>query len=116
MRKIAVIGQGYVGLPLALAFSEYYNVVGYDVNIQRVQDLNAGIDKTLETDVEKLKKLLACGKDNSLPNGYIASSNEGDLKDATIFIITVPTPIDQYNSPDLSYPISASKIVARILK
>ena len=116
MRKIAVIGQGYVGLPLAIAFAKYYRVIGYDINEQRIYDLNSGIDKTFETNSESLNQALAWGRVESSEKGYIPSSSTKDIEDAHIYIITVPTPIDQYNSPDLSYLISASKTVGEFLE
>jgi len=101
--KIAIIGLGYVGLPLALAFSECYQVLGYDINKKRVADLNKGIDSNLDVEV----------KDN--PN-LLFSSDESDLKESEIYIITVPTPVDKENIPDLSFLKSASELVAKYLK
>jgi len=101
--KIAVIGLGYVGLPLALAFAECYQVVGYDINKKRVAELNKGVDSNLDVEV----------KDN--PN-LLFSSDESDLKESTIYIITVPTPVDEENIPDLSFLKSASELVAKYLK
>ena len=100
--KISVIGLGYVGLPLALAFSEYYKVVGYDVDDKRISDLSKGIDGNLDVAV----------KENS---NLIFSNNERDLKESNIYIITVPTPVDEKNSPDLSFLKSASELVANSL-
>src|SRR5690606_18790896 len=116
VKKIARIGQGYVGLPLAIAFSYHYKVVGYDINQQRIEDLNAGVDKTLETNIDELNIQLVLGKDKLSSIGYFPTSNIDEIKDSTIYIITVPTPIDHFNAPDLSYLISASKIVGQVLK
>ena len=97
--KIAIIGLGYVGLPLALGFSKFYDVIGFDINQNRVHQLNEGFDSTGEKDLRKIKKKI------------IFTDNEIKLKNVDIFIITVPTPIDIYNNPDLSHLRNASKIV-----
>jgi len=101
--KIAVIGLGYVGLPLALAFSKHYKVVGYDVNEKRVSLLQKKIDSNLDVVV------------SGNPN-LVFSSNESAIKEANIYIITVPTPVNAENIPDLSFLKSASQIVAKYLK
>ena len=100
--KIAIIGLGYVGLPLALAFSEYYKVVGYDVNEKRISDLNNGIDSNLDVAVKENLNL-------------IFSNDKSDLKESNIYIITVPTPVDDENVPDLSFLKLASELVANSL-
>jgi len=107
-KVIAIIGLGYVGLPLALAFSKKYKLVGYDINRKRVAKLNRGIDLTDETDQEEL---LA-----ALNNGLHLSSDPSSLKAASIYIVTVPTPVDQDKKPDLSFLIAASKTIASVLK
>jgi UDP-N-acetyl-D-glucosamine/UDP-N-acetyl-D-galactosamine dehydrogenase len=105
-KKIGVIGLGYVGLPLAVEFGKKYQVTGYDVNKERIKQLREGIDLTRELDAEQLKS--ACG---------LRFSHEAeDLNECTVYIITVPTPIDQFNKPDLSYLVKASTTVARVLK
>ncbi len=101
--KIAIIGLGYVGLPLALAFSEHYEVVGYDINKKRVAELNKGIDSNLDISVKVNPNL-------------IFSNDKSDLKMSTIYIITVPTPVDKENVPNLSFLKSASELVANFLK
>lgn len=101
--KIAIIGLGYVGLPLALAFSEHYEVVGYDINAKRVAELNKGIDSNLDISVKVNPNL-------------IFSNDKSDLKMSTIYIITVPTPVDKENVPNLSFLKSASELVANFLK
>ena len=116
MRKIAVIGQGYVGLPLAIAFAYHYKVVGFDINEQRVKDLKVAYDRTFEADLVRLKEVSAWGEDSYSEKGYMVTSNLEDIVDAQVYIITVPTPIDQYNAPDLSYLIAASTLVGQILK
>jgi UDP-N-acetyl-D-galactosamine dehydrogenase len=114
--KIAVIGQGYVGLPLSLEFATYYPVLGFDINAQRVNQLNQGYDITLEADIEKLKNGLKKYKESDGLSGYISTSNLNDIAEANIFIVTVPTPIDKYNAPDLKPLIAASKMLGEIIK
>ncbi len=104
--KIAVIGLGYVGLPLALAFAKKYAVVGYDINAQRVADLNKGIDSTDEADASELL---------NNPNLQI-TSDPSHIADSNIYIVTVPTPIDKYKSPDLGPLLAASQLVGSVLK
>lgn len=101
--KIAIIGLGYVGLPLALAFAKHYKVVGYDVNAERVGQLNKGVDANLDVEVE-------------VNSNLIFSNNENDLKKSNIYIITVPTPVDKDNVPDLTSLKSASELVANSLQ
>ncbi|MBD1429777.1 nucleotide sugar dehydrogenase [Sphingobacterium litopenaei] len=115
MRKIAVIGQGYVGLPLAIAFAYHFRVVGFDVDTQRVLELRKGVDKTLEANLDQLREVQELAK-QSKDLGYSVTSSIKDLHDANVYIVTVPTPIDQFNAPDLSYILSASKIVGSVLK
>jgi len=99
--KIAVVGLGYVGLPLAVEFSKKYQTVGFDISENRIKELSSGFDSTLEVDAEELKTV-----------SYLKfSSSASDLNYCNVFIITVPTPIDKYNRPDLSPLISASKTV-----
>ncbi|PWN60621.1 nucleotide sugar dehydrogenase [Chryseobacterium oncorhynchi] len=114
--KIAIIGQGYVGLPLALEFSVYYPVLGFDINTERVHQLNNGQDITLEADVDKLSEGIKRYSVTSGSAGYKATSQLKDITDCNIFIVTVPTPIDRYNAPDLTPLISASKMLGEIIK
>lgn len=116
MKKIAVIGQGYVGLPLAIEFAQYFPVVGYDINQNRIKELTRCEDTTLEADLNTLQKVLTLYSESKFTRGYKPTSEEGDLLDAKIYIITVPTPIDQYNAPDLSYLIEASEMVGKVIK
>lgn len=104
--EIGVIGLGYVGLPLAVEFGKKYKTVGFDINKERIKQLSSGIDTTLETDEENIlsSKLLTF------------TTAVDDLKNCNIFIVTVPTPIDEFNKPDLSYLIKASTMVGKILK
>lgn len=106
--KIAVIGLGYVGLPLAAAFSEKYEVTGFDVNAARIEELKSGYDRTLELSAEQMKKAIA--------NGMKFSLNLGDIKDCNFFIVTVPTPIDKNKRPDLTPVVKATQSVAKVLK
>ena len=104
--KIAIIGLGYVGLPLAVEFGKKYNVIGFDINLNRINELNNGYDKTLETNNDDLSAAK-----------YLYFSNDLDsIKDCNIYIITVPTPIDQFKAPDLKPLIKASEMIGKILK
>ncbi|MHB9140637.1 MAG: nucleotide sugar dehydrogenase [Paludibacter sp.] len=112
--KIAVIGLGYVGLPLAIEFGKKYNVLGFDINKTRVQELQQGQDHTLEADLQGLLEVTNLQKNNS-DIGLSFSSNEADLKDYNTFIVTVPTPINKFNMPDLRPLIKASEMLGRII-
>lgn len=103
--KIGIIGLGYVGLPLALAFSEKYQVFGYDSDSERINLLRSGIDKTLQVSEDELKQ-----------STLNLSANPIELKECSIYIITVPTPIDQDKKPDLSPLFLASETVGKMLK
>ena len=115
--KIAVIGLGYVGLPLARLFATKFPVVGFDINQKRITELNAGHDETLEVSDELLKSVLV-GENpfNTSSNGLFCSSNLEDIKDANIYIITVPTPVDRNNRPDLTPLLKASETVGKVIK
>ncbi|WP_346747048.1 Vi polysaccharide biosynthesis UDP-N-acetylglucosamine C-6 dehydrogenase TviB [uncultured Campylobacter sp.] len=106
--KIAVIGLGYVGLPLAAAFSEKYEVTGFDVNAARIEELKSGYDRTLELSAEQMKK--------AIENGMKFSLNLDDIKDCNFFIVTVPTPIDKNKRPDLTPVVKATQSVEKVLK
>jgi UDP-N-acetyl-D-galactosamine dehydrogenase len=115
--KIAIIGLGYVGLPLAVAFSEKYPVLGFDIDNNRINELKGGFDRTLEIDNEKLLKSLNLEfKINNSLNGLRLSSDTLDLIDANIYIVTVPTPTDKHNRPVLTPMIKATETIARYLK
>jgi len=104
--KIAIIGLGYVGLPLAVEFGKKFPVVGYDINNQRIKNLKKGIDDTLETSKRELNDAT-----------YLKySNNHEDMKSQNCFIITVPTPINSKKKPDLSLLINATEIVGKLLK
>lgn len=109
---IAVIGLGYVGLPLAIEFAKKYNVIGFDINQDRVDELTKGEDRTREADIEGLKQVL--NPQNEY--GLTFSSNTQDLIKANIYIVTVPTPIDQFKAPDLIPLLKASEMLAKVLK
>jgi UDP-N-acetyl-D-galactosamine dehydrogenase len=116
--KIAVIGLGYVGLPLAVEFAKKYKVIGFDINPKRVEELRKGIDKTLEITNDQLSAVLVDNAKALVNNniGLLASCEIKDIALASVYIVTVPTPIDKHKKPDLSYLISASKIIATVLK
>lgn len=114
--RIAVIGQGYVGLPLSLEFASHYPVLGFDINKERIDQLNSGYDITLEADIEKLNIGLKHYKESGGNIGYKGAFELNEISDCDIFIITVPTPIDKYNAPDLNPLLSASKMLGGILK
>lgn len=106
--KIAVIGLGYVGLPLARLFSTKYKTVGFDMNPKRVEALMAGHDSTLEVSDELLQSAIA--------NGFICTSNIEDMRDCNFFVVAVPTPVDRNNNPDLSPLYGASTTIGKVLK
>lgn len=114
--KIAVIGQGYVGLPLSLEFAGHYPVWGYDINKERINQLNDGHDLTLEADPEKLHNALLKYKYTKGSLGYKATSDLNEISECNIFIVTVPTPIDKYNAPDLNPLLAASKMLGSLIK
>ena len=108
MDKIAIIGLGYVGLPLAVEFAKKYPVVGFDIYQARIDELKRGYDRTLELTEAEVKEAIA--------NKMEFSTNLETLHDCTIFIVTVPTPIDKNKRPDLTPLIKASETVGKVLK
>lgn len=116
MKKIAVIGQGYVGLPLAIEFSQYFPVLGFDIQQDRVEELNTGNDRTLEADTTKLHQALITAKHTLFEKGYRATSDPKDLVQAQIYIVTVPTPINKFNAPDLTALLRASEMLGKVIK
>ncbi|PHS07674.1 MAG: UDP-N-acetyl-D-galactosamine dehydrogenase [Kordia sp.] len=111
-KKIAIIGLGYVGLPLAVEFAKKYAVIGFDINQDRVDKLNSGHDSTLEVSDDNLQSVL-----NLATNvGLFLSCTNDDLKDCAIFIVTVPTPVDKNNRPILTPLIKASETIGKVLK
>jgi UDP-N-acetyl-D-galactosamine dehydrogenase len=111
---IAVIGLGYVGLPLAIEFAKQYEVLGFDINANRINELKKGIDTTFEANLDDLTTLLK--KNGSKTNGLTFSSDSDDLKRFNIFIVTVPTPVNLFKSPDLAPLLNASAMIGAILK
>lgn len=114
--KIAIIGLGYVGLPLARLFATQYAVVGFDINQKRVDELNRGNDDTLEVSTELLKSALVENNPMKEEKGLYCSYDLKDIEDANIYIITVPTPVDKNNRPVLTPLIKASETVGKVLK
>ncbi len=106
MDKVAIIGLGYVGLPLAVEFGKVMEAVGFDIDKGRIQELNSGHDRTREVTPDELKE----------SHKLNCSSNPEDIKGANFFIVTVPTPVDEYKQPDLRPLVSASKTVGMALK
>jgi len=112
--KIAIIGLGYVGLPLARLFATKYPVIGFDINKQRVNELNAGTDRTLEVESPVLQEVLVDrGAEGA---GLYCSTEIEDIKECNYYIITVPTPVDKNNRPDLTPLYKSSETVGKILK
>ena len=112
--KIAIIGLGYVGLPLARLFATKYAVVGFDINKERVDELRAGKDTTLEVEDEVLKSVLVDNSSDSV--GLYCSTSILDIKDCNYYIVTVPTPVDKNNRPVLTPLLKASETVGSVLK
>lgn len=103
--KVAVIGLGYVGLPLAVEFGKKYQTVGFDINQQRVEELNQGFDRTLEVDSDELREATK----------LLCTCNKEDLKNFDFYIVTVPTPIDEHRQPDLTPLRKASELLGSII-
>jgi UDP-N-acetyl-D-galactosamine dehydrogenase len=115
MKKIAVIGLGYVGLPLARLFATKYKVVGFDINQTRIKELREGHDTTLEVEDEILRGVLLKTNQN-LGIGLYCSFDMTDIQDCNYYIVTVPTPVDKNNRPDLTPLYKASETVGKVLK
>lgn len=111
--KIAVIGLGYVGLPLAIEFAKKYKVLGFDINKERVNELSSGQDRTQEADLDELNMLLTSNLED---RGIRFSSDLGDLQGYNFYIVTVPTPIDQFKAPDLTPLLKASEMLGKVIK
>lgn len=112
--KIAIIGLGYVGLPLARLFATKYPVVGFDINEKRISELQQGKDATLEIEDDILKAVLKNSLDSN--RGLYCTSNIEDIKNSNYFIITVPTPIDKNSKPDLTHLFKSSETVGKVLE
>src|SRR5574344_779565 len=106
-RKIAVVGLGYVGLPLARLFSTKYKTIGFDMNQKRVDALMSGQDATLEVSDELLQQAIV--------NGFKCTTNLDDIRDCNFYVVAVPTPVDENNRPDLTPLIGASETVATVI-
>src|SRR5690606_34879635 len=140
-KTIAVIGQGYVGLPLAIEFAHYFSVVGFDINIERIEELKIGVDKTQEADMDRFQRVLRFDRSCSEEGGIVCQQNQStlsfnlgpdrkvvvepglsfssdvaDIRSSQIYIITVPTPVDDRNIPDLSPLRKVSEMIGVILK
>ena len=113
-KKIAVVGLGYVGLPLARLFATKYSVVGFDINKKRVEELRQGKDTTLEVENEVLQSVLK--ETPSEDNGLFCSADLEDIKDCSYYVITVPTPVDKNNRPDLTPLYKSSESVGKVLE
>lgn len=113
--KIAIIGLGYVGLPLAIEFGKKYKVLGFDINQSRIDELSNGKDRTNEADLEGLR--LAMDLATQIESiGLTFSSKIDDLNSYNVYIVTVPTPIDQFKAPDLTPLLKASEMLGKVLK
>lgn len=112
--KIAIIGLGYVGLPLARLFATKYDVVGFDINQNRIDELSKGNDITLEVETDVLKSVLKQKQSDEI--GLFCSSSLDDIKNCNYYIVTVPTPIDKNNRPDLTPLYKSSETVGKVLK
>ena len=110
-QNIAIIGLGYVGLPLAVEFAKKYNVIGFDINVQRVAELNKGIDQTLEIESKDLNAVL-----NESEFGLKLTNNPSDIANCNFYIVTVPTPVDENKKPVFTPLIKASETVGKVLK
>ncbi len=106
--KIAIIGLGYVGLPLAHAFSSKYKVIGFDIAQWRIDELSSGVDRTLELTIEQVKEAIS--------NGMEFTNRLDNIADCNIYIVTVPTPIDKHKKPDLTPLLKASESIGKVLK
>jgi len=114
MKKITIIGLGYVGLPLAVEFAKKYPVVGFDINRSRVDELKKGHDSTLEVADENLQSVLSEKQPGK--TGLYLTTFIDDITDSNIYIVTVPTPIDKYKRPDLMPLLKASETVGKVIK
>ncbi|MBO8440452.1 MAG: nucleotide sugar dehydrogenase [bacterium] len=114
-RKIAIIGLGYVGLPLAIEYGKKYRVLGFDINAERIEELSRGEDRTMEADLIGMKKAVDLNRVNNMM-GLTFSSSVEDLRQFNTYIVTVPTPIDQYNNPDLTPLLKATSMLGKVLK
>lgn len=110
--NIAIIGLGYVGLPLAIEFAKKFPTLGFDINTHRIAELSGGEDHTMEADTEALRSVMQPAPDKGLK----FSANPEDLRQCNIYIVTVPTPIDQFKAPDLKPLLKATEMLGSVLK
>ena len=111
--KICMIGLGYVGLPLAVEFAKHFPVIGFDIRQSRINDLNQGHDSTLEVDDVNLQSVLKL--ESSFNTGLFLTSHIENISDCNIYIVTVPTPVDKNNRPDLTPLIKASETIGKVI-
>lgn len=117
MNKIAIIGLGYVGLPLARLFATKFPVVGFDINQKRIEELNEGRDVTLEVEDAQLKQVLVDSNPfKGHTSGLFCTAHLEEIREANYYIVTVPTPVDKHNKPDLTPLYKASETVGKVLK
>ncbi|WP_339704693.1 nucleotide sugar dehydrogenase [Algoriphagus aquimarinus] len=114
--KIAIIGLGYVGLPLAVEFAKKYPTVGFDIDTKRVGELNSGVDNTREVENDMLQKVLVKDFSSSRKNGLLPTNQSEALADCNVYIVTVPTPTDKHNRPVLTPMLKASENIGKYLK
>ncbi|WP_033956568.1 nucleotide sugar dehydrogenase [Psychroserpens jangbogonensis] len=112
--KIAILGLGYVGLPLAVEFAKKYMVIGFDINEKRINELNSGVDKTLEVEDDHLNSVLTTDPNSS--TGLFITNDASHLEDSNVYIVTVPTPTDELKRPVFTPLIKASECVGKVLK
>ena len=103
---ICIVGLGYVGLPLAVEFGKSYQTIGFDINTGRVEELQKGVDSTLEVEAESLQQTKKLSYTHNIE----------DIKASDVYIVTVPTPIDKHKNPDLTPLIKASELLGKVLK
>ncbi len=112
-QRIAVIGLGYVGMPLAVEFAKHYAVIGFDINAKRIAELQNCQDHTLEVETEALQQVIMQNRPED--KGLLCSNKLEDIADCNYYIVTVPTPVDKYNRPDLTPLYKASETVGKVL-
>ena len=112
--KIAIIGLGYVGLPLARLFATKYPVIGFDINTERIKELQSGTDSTLEVEDDVLQAVLR--KTPNMETGLYCTNDLVEIKDCNYYIVTVPTPVDSTNRPILTPLYKSSETVGKVLK
>ncbi len=114
-KRLAIIGLGYVGLPLAIEFGRKYRVIGFDIHQERIEELSSGKDRTKEADLNRMQEAIQYYKGGE-EKGLFFSCDVADLSNCNVFIVTVPTPIDQFKAPNLKPLIKATEMLGRVLK